>query len=84
MSPVVSPKTRLTSLFLRFRDELPPGSLPPPGTFVEVAITGPSYGGVYVLPESVRQERESVWVVDDGVLRSLTSRGRSGARATAG
>ena len=70
VSSVVSPKTRLASLFLEFRDGPPPGSLPLPGTFVEVEISGPSYEGVYVLPEAAVQEGGSVWVVDDGVLRS--------------
>ena len=71
---VVSPKTRLASLFLRFREGLPPDSLPVPGTFVEVAVTGPSHANVYVLPESAVQERGSVWVVDGGVLRSFVPR----------
>ena len=70
VSSVVSPKTRLASLFLEFRDAPPPGSLLLPGTFVEVEIAGPSYEGVYVLPEAAVQEGGSVWVVDDGELRS--------------
>lgn len=74
VSAVVSPKTRLGSVFLRFGPDSPPDSLPPPGTFVEVAITGPSYENAYVLPESVVQEGGSVWVVDGGVLRSFTPR----------
>ena len=74
VSSVVSPKTRLGSLFLRFGEGSPPDALPLPGTFVEVAITGPSYDNVYVLPESVVQEGGSVWVVDGGELRSLTPR----------
>ena len=80
VSSVVAPKTRLASLFLRFREGSPPDSLPRPGTFVEVAITGPSHENVYVLPESVVQERGSVWVVDGGVLRAFVPRtlGRTG------
>ena len=74
VSSVVSPKTRLASLFLRFREGSPPQSLPRPGTFVEVAIAGPSYENVYVLPEAAVQESGSVWVVDDGVLRSHVPR----------
>ena len=45
-----------------------------PGTFVEVEVMGPSYEDVYVLPESVLQERDSVWVVSDGVLTSFVPR----------
>ena len=74
VSSVVSPKTRLGSLFLRFGEGSPPDSLPLPGTFVEVAITGPSYDDVYVLPESVVQEGGKVWVVDGGELRSFAPR----------
>ena len=71
VSSVVSPKTRLASIFLRFGEGLPPESLPRPGTFVEVAITGPTHDDVYVLPESAVQERGRVWVVDGGELRSF-------------
>ena len=80
VSSVVAPKTRLASLFLRFEEGLPSDSLPLPGTFVEVAITGPSHENVYVLPESVAQERGSVWVVDGGMLRAFVPRtlGRTG------
>ena len=80
VSSVVAPKTRLASIFLRFGEGSPPESLPRPGTFVEVAITGPSHDNVYVLPESVAQERGSVWVVDGGMLRAFVPRtlGRTG------
>ena len=70
VSSVVSPKTRLASLFLRFREGQPPESLPLPGTFVEVEISGPSHERVFVLPETAVQEGGTVWLVDDGVLRS--------------
>ena len=73
-SSVVSPKTRLASIFLRFGEGSPPESLPRPGTFVEVAITGPTHDDVYVLPESAVQERGRVWVVDGGELRSFVPR----------
>ena len=80
VSSVVSPKTRLASLFLKFREGPPPESLPRPGTFVEVEIPGPSYENVFVLPESAVQEGGSVWVVGGGVLRSHVPRelGRTG------
>ena len=38
---------------------------------MELEIEGPSYKDVYVLPESVLQEHFSVWVVEDGVLKSF-------------
>ena len=80
VSSVVAPKTRLASLFFRFREGSPADSLPVPGTFVEVAITGPSHENVYVLPESAARERGSVWVVEGGVLRAFVPRtlGRTG------
>ena len=71
VSSVVAPRTRLASVFLKFAEDAHPDSLPAPGTFVEVDIRGPVYEDVYVLPESVLQERESVWVVRDGVLSAF-------------
>ena len=81
VSSVVAPQTRLASLFLRFAADQPLESLPLPGTFVEVEIEGPAYQGVYVLPDSVLQEGDSVWTVRDGVLRSFSPQalGRTGA-----
>ena len=76
---MVAPRTRLASVFLKFAEDADPDSLPAPGTFVEVAIEGPVYEDVYVLPESVVQERESVWVVRGGLLSAFapTSVGRT-------
>ena len=71
VSSVVAPRTRLASVFLKFAADADPDSLPAPGTFVEVAIEGPVYEDVYVLPESVLQERESVWVVRGGLLSAF-------------
>lgn len=80
VASVVAPRTRLASLFLRFGEGSPSDSLPLPGTFVEVAITGPFHENAYVLPESAAQERGSVWVVDGGMLRAFVPRtlGRTG------
>ena len=39
-----------------------------PGTFVHVTISGPVRDNVYVLPEAAQQERNTVWIVKDGVL----------------
>ena len=79
VSSVVAPTTRLASVFLKFAEDADPDSLPAPGTFVEVAIEGPVHEDVYVLPESVLQERESVWVVRGGLLSAFapTSVGRT-------
>ena len=71
VSSVVAPRTRLASVFLKFAADAHPDSLPAPGTFAEVAIEGPVYEDVYVLPESVLQERDSVWVVRDGLLSAF-------------
>ena len=71
VSSVVAPRTRLASVFLKFAADADPDSLPAPGTFVEVDIDGPVYEDVYVLPESVLQERDSVWVVREGLLAAF-------------
>ena len=67
-SSVLSPRTRLASVFFRFSDNHPADSLPLPGAFVEIEIDGPAYQNVYVLPDSVLQERDAVWVVRGGAL----------------
>ena len=74
VSSVIDPQTRLASVFLRFSQDIALESLPLPGTFAEIAIVGPSYEDVYVLPESVLQERGSVWVVRDGTLQGFELR----------
>ena len=71
VSSVVAPGTRLATVFLKFSANARASSLPVPGAFVEVAIDGPRYQDVYVLPESVLQERGRVWVVMGGALRSF-------------
>ena len=74
ISSVLAPQTRLASVFFRFSDDQPTDSLPLPNTFVEVEIDGPAFENVYLLPEAVLQERDSVWVVSDGALRSVAPR----------
>ena len=71
VSSVVAPQTRLATVFLRFSEGHAPESLPLPGTFAEIVVMGPLHEGVYVLPEAVRQEQGSVWVVHDGTLRAF-------------
>lgn len=70
VSAAVSPTSRLATLFLKFSDESPGNALPRPGTFALVSIDGPDLQDVYVLPESAEQDRASVWIVEDGKLRS--------------
>ena len=74
VSSVVAPKTRLATLFLEFSEELAPDSLPVPGTFVHVTISGPVHDDVYVLPEAAQQERNTVWIVKDGALGEFAPR----------
>ena len=71
VSSVIAPRTRLATIFLRFSDDHAPDALPLPGTFAEVAIIGPSYDDVFLLPESALQERDGVWVVQEGTLRAF-------------
>ena len=71
VSWAVAPSTRLAGLFLKFSEDIPKENLPLPGMFVRVRIEGPSYENVYVLPEAVVQEGGSVWVVDNGALKSV-------------
>ena len=40
----------------------------PPGSFVDIDITGPKLTEAYLLPESVMQAERSVWFVKDGKL----------------
>ena len=74
VSSVIAPRSRLATVFLRFSEEHAPDSLPLPGTFAEITITGPSYEDVHMLPESVLQEQGSVWVVQEGTLRAFEPR----------
>ena len=72
ISSVVAPETRLASVFLKFSRNTPQESLPAPGTFAEVEIFGSRRDGVFVLPEAAAREHDSIWIVADGALRSLT------------
>lgn len=72
ISSVLSPQTRLASLFLRFSEDQSAESLPLPGAFVEVEVEGPSFQNVYVLPDSVLQDSDNVWVVRDGALSLIS------------
>ena len=74
VSSVIAPQTRLATVFLEFSQDHVPDSLPLPGTFAEIEISGPSYEGVYVLPGSVLQDQGSTWVVQEGTLRAFEPR----------
>ena len=68
ISPVVSAASRLATVFIEFAETEDLELLPPPGTFVEVAIEGPALSDAFVLPHTVLQEGAGVWVVRDGRL----------------
>ena len=72
VSSVVAARTRLASMFLKFSEDTPPGTLPAPGTFAEIAVAGPTRDKVFVLPEAAGRDRGSVWVVRNGALASVT------------
>ena len=72
VSPLVARDTRLRRIFLKFTNDAEAASLPLPGMFAEISVTGPSFKNVYVLPLSVQQFNESVWIVNDGVLNSFS------------
>ena len=72
VSSVVAARTRLASMFLKFAQDTPPDTLPAPGTFAEIAVTGPTQDKVFVLPEAAARDRDSVWVVRNGALAAFT------------
>ena len=70
VSSQVDPNSRMATLHLEMQaDEA--GALPMPGMFAEIDIVGPVRENVYRLPHAVRQDGDTVWIVDDGVLRSV-------------
>jgi len=71
VSPVLAPRTRLSLLLLDFTGE---DDLPPPQTFVRVALDGPAFDNAYLLPPDAHRAGDSVWVVDDGKLARETPR----------
>lgn len=69
VSSVVNPASRLGSVFIDFAADESVDSLPEPGIFVEIAIEGPPFADVFVLPNAIPQEDGGIWVVRDGRLR---------------
>ena len=74
VSSAVAARSRLATVFLKFSESLPADSLPLPGSFAQVAIQGPVAEGVYLLPESTEQNQGSVWVIENGALKSFAPR----------
>lgn len=72
VSSVVAPRSRMASIFLKFGADVPLDALPLPGTFAEIFIDGPEVQNVFVLPLSAAQDQDSIWVVDNGTLKSVT------------
>ena len=70
VAAVVDRESRLVTLFLAFRGN--PRNLPRPGTFAIVSLGGPVLSDVFTLPEAAEQPGGHVWVVDGGVLHSVT------------
>ncbi len=72
VSAVVNRDTRLSRIFLKFNEDHDPESLPRPGMFAEIELTGPAHDNVFVLPHSALQAGSTVWVVENGRLSSRT------------
>ena len=72
VSSVVALESRLARAFLRFSEGIPRGELPVPGTFAEVTVFGPERDDVFMLPEAAARGQDSIWIVQEGVLRALS------------
>ena len=79
VSSVVAPRSRMATLFLEFADDVSLEDVPPPGVFVEVSVHGEVFDNAFVLPDAAEQHDGTVWVVEAGALRSVStsSLGRS-------
>ena len=71
VSNMLEPDSRLSRIFLDFSKDIPVEQLPLPRTFVEIEIDGPRHENVFHLPETVEQDGERVWIVQDGSLVSF-------------
>ncbi len=76
VSAELDERTRFARVYLSF-DEVPEL---PPGTFVDIAIKGPSLENTYTLPEAAEQVGAEIWIVDEGRLAVMrpTVLGRDG------
>ena len=81
VSSVVAPRSRMATLFLGFADDVSLEDVPSPGIFVEVSVRGEAFDNAFVLPDAAEQHDGTVWVVEAGTLRSVSTRslGRSAA-----
>lgn len=81
ISAVVNRRSRQTTLYLAFAENIEIGELPRPGTFVNVVLESQPMEGVMVLPEAAEQANGRIWIVDGGKLTALVPRsiGRIGA-----
>jgi RND family efflux transporter MFP subunit len=61
-------RTRFARLYLSLADDV----VIPPGTFVEVTLSGAEVADTFVLPESVEQAGSMVWRIAEGTLQPLT------------
>ena len=71
VSAELDERTRFAELYLGFEVDAEP---PPPGTFVDVVIGGPSVERTFVLPRAAEQINRSVWIVAEGTLESVRPR----------
>ena len=69
VASVVAPKSRLITIFLKFKDAAQ-AQLPLPGMFAEITLQGPQFSDSFVLPLTAMQSRNTAWVVDNGTLRA--------------
>lgn len=74
VSQFVTPESRMAQLFLKFDDSVSLEDKPLPGDFVAVVVVSEEIENIYTLPHSAEQLEGNVWVVDDGVLKSITPR----------
>ena len=69
VSSVVDPNSRMATLHLELQAD--GADVPMPGMFAEIEIVGPLRENVYRLPHAVRQDDDTVWIVDGDALRSV-------------
>ena len=71
VSNVVAPKSRLITMFFKFKDHSQ-SQLPLPGMFAEITLNGPKFSDSFVLPLKAMQSSNTVWVVENDILSART------------